>query len=203
MRNKIMIILPIVLCTFGKANAQDPNKAASSPTEVIVNGKPYSQHKAEQDAIQQQKAAAAATAVVQPAATVSAIDIPTPAQQQKMQVQPVMTTTKVQPAAAVLNYGNGNANPNPASVKIVPEKTVAPAAQRTTAENGGAIIPVAENKIVGVPEIRKPASKTEAAVTLPAIQVSSDSVLPESKQTESKPQPVTPNNPNAPKTKTD
>lgn len=57
MRNKILMILPIVLCTFGIANAQNNDASSVKQTEVIVNGKPYSQHKAEQDALKQQQEA--------------------------------------------------------------------------------------------------------------------------------------------------
>ncbi|MBK8606163.1 MAG: hypothetical protein IPN82_04855 [Chitinophagaceae bacterium] len=56
---KTILIIAVIMVSAISISAQDSNPNANRNTQTMINGKPYSQYKAEQDALKQKNAAKA------------------------------------------------------------------------------------------------------------------------------------------------
>ena len=187
MKNKLLVILPVVLCAFVQVNAQNYDASAAKQKEVIVNGKPYAQYKAEQDALKNQQNRQIVVAPTLPTApTVTKSTMPEETINSAKTVQlnkPVITESNATgPTTAPVQKVKTNEGIDPrdkvieaSQTKATPVKTDAvnsPAVQapvpmteasKTSDGNSNGTTPLktAEQKVETVPTGNSPAAKTK------------------------------------------
>lgn len=150
MKNKFLIILPVLICSFVYVNAQDNNALKSSKaTKVMtvaeanalngiaqptVNGKPYSQYKAEQEALKNKQQAIKPEVIMPGVKLGSSEDMKAINAPQKIvtTTSPTVTPTEVNNATAPASFVtlpitayNGEVQPAATVDKLKPSATPA------------------------------------------------------------------------------